>query len=398
MRTQFRRLFLAKTFACLVIFSALVASAEATAPRKIALVIGNSAYSHAGALQNPLNDAVDMSSSLQRLGFEVIEALDVDKASMEQKIRAFTNALKGNSIALFFFAGHGLQYNGENFLLPVDAKIDGASSLYFEAIPLSVIQSAMEFSGSINIIFLDACRNNLATNRLAAELGTRGTRVERGLARVETGVGTLISFSTQPGNVALDGEGRNSPYAAALLKHMTSAEDLSSMLINVRNDVLAATAGQQVPWEHSALRARVFFGSDAKESAPPAAEAETSEEETAALAREDAITAPEGSDVLNSRWAVTWSGGPFCNLRTGKYPITVKNGNIEGKRVKGGKVSASGKFYFLRATKYDAAKTLRCTGRITGAAGNGNCAVINGNCTGTIRIERLSSEVIAESD
>jgi hypothetical protein len=119
----------------------------------------------------------------------------------------------------------------------------------------------MERQTETNILFLDACRDNPLARNLARSMGTRSVEVARGLARVEAGVGTLISFSTQPGNVALDGDGRNSPYTGALVKHLTAAkEDLSAILIDVRNDVMQETRNKQVPWEHVALRARFYFG------------------------------------------------------------------------------------------------------------------------------------------
>jgi uncharacterized caspase-like protein len=117
----------------------------------------------------------------------------------------------------------------------------------------------MERDVKTNIIFLDACRDNPLARNLARALGTRSAELARGLAPVESGIGTLISFSTQPGSVALDGEGRNSPFAAALTKHIGEDDSITDMLINVRNDVVAATNQQQVPWEHSALRAKFFF-------------------------------------------------------------------------------------------------------------------------------------------
>jgi hypothetical protein len=126
----------------------------------------------------------------------------------------------------------------------------------------------MERESKTNVLFLDACRDNPLARNLARSLGTRSSSIGRGLAAVESGAGTLISFSTQPGNVAQDGKGRNSPFAGALLKQvLVPGEDLSTMLIKVRNDVMVSTSNRQVPWEHSALRARFYF------SAPPAAAA-----------------------------------------------------------------------------------------------------------------------------
>jgi hypothetical protein len=201
-----------------------------------------------------------MAAALKQLRFDVVEGYDLDKAAMDQTIRNFAEARAGAHVGLFFYAGHGLQVNGQNYLVPVDAKLASALALDFEMVRLDVVQRTMEQEATTNIIVLDACRDNPLARNLARALGTRSASIGRGLAAMESGEGTLISFSTQPGNVALDGTGRNSPFASALLKHIAApGEDLPTILINVRNDVMAATGRRQVPWEHSALTAKVYF-------------------------------------------------------------------------------------------------------------------------------------------
>jgi uncharacterized caspase-like protein len=230
------------------------------AQQRVALVIGNSAYRNAPVLANPKNDAVDLAATLTQMGFKVLEGRDLDKAAMDHMIRDFAESLSGAQMALFFYAGHGMQVDGQNYLVPVDAKLGSAAALDFEMVRLDLVQRSMEREVATNILLLDACRDNPLTRNLARALGTRSASVGKGLAAMESGEGTLISFSTQPGNVALDGAGRNSPYAGALLKHITKAgEDLPTILIDVRNDVMAATDRRQVPWEHSALTAKVYF-------------------------------------------------------------------------------------------------------------------------------------------
>jgi uncharacterized caspase-like protein len=237
---------------------ALVTGAQAE--KRLALVIGNSAYQHTSELKNPRNDAVDMAAALKGLKFEVVEGFDLDKRTMEITVRKFAQALKNADVALFFYAGHGLQVNGQNYLVPIDARLEDATGLDFEMIRLDLVHRAMERETKANLIFLDACRDNPLSRNLARAMGTRSGDIGHGLAPVESGVGTLISFSTQPGNVALDGEGRNSPFASALAKRIrTEGEDLSSILISVRNDVMEATRNRQIPWEHSALRSKFFF-------------------------------------------------------------------------------------------------------------------------------------------
>jgi uncharacterized caspase-like protein len=233
----------------------------ASAQKRVALVIGNSAYLHAGALTNPKNDATDMAAALKKHGFQVIEGIDLDKAAFDRKVRDFANALDGATVGLFFYAGHGLAVEGQNYLVPVDAQLSTAVALEFEMVRVDTVHRVMERQAKTNVLFLDACRDNPLSRNLARSMGTRSTEIGKGLAPIESGVGTLISFSTQPGNVALDGSGRNSPFAGALIKQLsTSQDDLSAILIAVRNDVMQATNQKQVPWEHSALTGRFYFG------------------------------------------------------------------------------------------------------------------------------------------
>ena len=240
------------------------------AEKRVALVIGNSSYRHAPELKNPRNDAADVAAALERLGFKLVRGLDLDKTGMERTIRDFAGALSGADVGVLFYAGHGLQVAGTNYLVPVDAQLTTAAALDFEMVRLDLVQRTMEREASANVLFLDACRDNPLTRNLARAMGTRSGAIGRGLAAAESGVGTLISFSTQPGNVALDGDGRNSPFAGALVKALTSpGEDLSYMLIGVRNDVMAATGNRQVPWEHSALRARFYFAPPQAAAAAP---------------------------------------------------------------------------------------------------------------------------------
>ncbi len=228
--------------------------------KRVALAIGNSEYKHTPRLENPKNDATDMAAVLKKLGFAVIEGRELDKAAMDRTIRDFAEALGGAQAGLFFYAGHGLQVGGQNYLVPVDAKLTTASAIDFEMVRLDLVHRTMERETSTNILIMDACRDNPLARNLARALGTRSSQIGRGFASVEAGEGTLISYSTQPGNVALDGKGRNSPYATALLKHIaTPGDDLPTILINVRNDVMQETARRQVPWEHSAMTAKFYF-------------------------------------------------------------------------------------------------------------------------------------------
>jgi hypothetical protein len=232
----------------------------ASAERRIALVIGNSAYKQVPTLDNPVNDATDLAAQLGRLGFDVLRGTDLDYAGMRDIVRRFGEKLTTADVALMFYAGHGLQVAGKNYLVPVDARITTQADVDFATIDLDLVLRAMEADKRTNIVFLDACRDNPFAQKLAANMGTRSASVGRGLAQANAGVGTLIAYSTQPGNVALDGQGRNSPFTSALLKTIeTPGLSLGDAMIAVRNDVLQATNGQQVPWDHSSLTGQFYF-------------------------------------------------------------------------------------------------------------------------------------------
>jgi polyhydroxyalkanoate synthesis regulator phasin len=246
---------------------AFVWIAPAAAAKRVALVIGNSAYTHAPPLPNPVNDANNIAEQLRGLDFAVSLGIDATKAETDIVLREFADALEGADIAIFFYAGHGLQVAGQNYLVPIDAKLAKERDLEFEAVRLDFILKQMELGreDKTNIVFLDACRDNPLSRSLARNMGTRSTSVGKGLAQVAGGVGTFIAYSTQPGNVALDGTGTNSPFTAALLKRMTEpGKNLTSVMIDVRKDVIAATNGQQVPWDHSSLTGDFYFDPNAK--------------------------------------------------------------------------------------------------------------------------------------
>ena len=224
----------------------------------MALVIGNSAYENVPRLTNPSNDASDVAAKLKALGFEVVEGIDLGKRDMEKRIRTFAAALSGADVGLFYYAGHGLQVDQRNFLAPIDAQLKSESDLDFEAVQLDLVLKNMVRNASTSIVFLDACRDNpLAAN--LAQVG-RSLDVGRGLARVEAAASMMIVYATEPGKVALDGTGRNSPFTGALLRHIdTEGASISDVMIAVRNDVLSETSGKQRPFESASLTGQFFF-------------------------------------------------------------------------------------------------------------------------------------------
>ena len=177
----------------LVVVLATIMPAKA-APNRVALVIGNGAYQHAPELANPPNDANAIATSLEGLGFTVFREVDLSRVNMERLIRDFAKTLKGADTGLFFYAGHGLQVNGKNYLVPVDAKLNDEIDLEFEAIDLNKVLRIMERSTKTNMVFLDACRDNPLARNLARSMGTRSSAIGRGLARVEAGVGTMVAY------------------------------------------------------------------------------------------------------------------------------------------------------------------------------------------------------------
>jgi hypothetical protein len=227
------------------------ASSSQTTRSVKALVIGNSNYGVA-ALPNPVNDAQAIAKRLTDFGFSVDLVLDGNR---KQLISALTKYQKDSSkyeVNMLFYAGHGIQMGGINYIIPTDMSLaPGGGNVEFDAIPVnSIVEKYMQ--ANTKLVFLDACRDNpLSRSLIVASRGSGGA--SRGLAPIDVGGGTLISFSTKDGNVALDGDGKNSPYTEALLAHINERVDISLMLRKVRKTVMAKTNGKQVPWDYGSL-------------------------------------------------------------------------------------------------------------------------------------------------
>jgi tetratricopeptide (TPR) repeat protein len=229
---------------------------------RVALVIGNGAYRHASVLPNPANDARDMAVALRELGFREVEGYDLDGTAMRAKIAEFGDSLPNAAVTLFFYAGHGVQVAGKNYLIPVDAKLERPSSLGVETVEIGTVLADMESEKRTNLVFLDACRDNPLTRSLARSFGggSRSASVGQGLAQLNAGIGTLIAFATSPETVALDGGGRNSPFTTALLRHIRTPDlEIRTLLTRVRADVVRTTQEKQVPWDHSSLLGEFYF-------------------------------------------------------------------------------------------------------------------------------------------
>ena len=254
------RIFISSVVLVFVFACAAVAQVSGqTASKRVAFVVGNSAYQGAlPPLENPVNDAEDVAASLEGLGFEVIVATDLTLRAFRASLLDFATAIEGADTSLFFYAGHGVQVNEENHLIPVDARIARGRNLTDETITVNRIVGLMNQFTDTSIVLLDACRDNPLTSDIP--IGEQQDGFGRGLARVRADGGSYIAFATAPGNVAYDGEGRNSPFTTALLKHISTPNiDIRLMMADVRRDVFESTQQRQLPWENNSLIGRFFF-------------------------------------------------------------------------------------------------------------------------------------------
>jgi formylglycine-generating enzyme required for sulfatase activity len=246
-----------KRFIVLAALMITLAAFPALAAKRVALVIGNSAYQHTAKLSNPQNDASLMAKTLRRLGFDVLARTNLTQIGMKIAITEFGERLEKagkDAVGLFYYAGHGIQSNGNNYLIPVDAKLGKKSHLEIYGVNANWVLAQMEEAKNpLNLMVLDACRNN--------PFGRSWQRgINQGLARMDAPRGTMIAYATRPGKVAADGTGANSPYTRALAKAMVKPGlTLSDVFIETRNTVMASTGGNQVPWEEGGLTSRFYL-------------------------------------------------------------------------------------------------------------------------------------------
>jgi hypothetical protein len=258
-RAFWRRLSLGATAVAIGLFG--LSGPARAAEQRVALVIGNSTYQHAPSLANPRNDASDVGQKLKRLDFQLFGGQDMDRAAMLSALTAFGRAAEKADVALVFYAGHGLQINGQNYLVPVDANVGYEAEADIALVPFNVVMQQLNRGSAVNIAILDACRDNPFAKDLSRTMGTRALgALGRGLSRAPSVSGSFIAYATQPDNVALDGSGRNSPFTSALLKFIERPGlSISDLMIEVRKDVITATNGKQVPWDSSSLTGRFSF-------------------------------------------------------------------------------------------------------------------------------------------
>ena len=238
----------------LVALLPLAVPLPALAAGRVALVVGNGAYTHAGRLPNPANDASDVAAALRRLGFKVTIARDAGRTALNEALRAFTRRSASADVALVFYAGHAMEMDGVNYLLPVDARVERDTDVRYETVTLDDVLASTSGAG-LRVVILDACRNNPLARSMQRTVSTRS--VSNGslgdLNEDLLGDETLVAYSAAAGTTAADGEGRNSPYTAALLAHLEEPVDIGLMFRRVRAQVLSATNRRQRPHEYGSL-------------------------------------------------------------------------------------------------------------------------------------------------
>jgi uncharacterized caspase-like protein len=235
----------------------------ALAERRIALVIGNSDYRDTSiSLANPRNDAEDMAAALRALAFDVVMVTNASKRAVDGAVQQFARLGSDADSVLFYYAGHAMQYQGRNYLMPVDATLVDEISLRYNLVSFDDIRAAMSRTRGIKVMILDACRNNPLAERFERSLvgANRGGMGTRGLARVDTTAGTVVSYATAADNVAIDGTGRNSPYTAALLRRLQEPGlEIEMMFRRVAADVNAETEGRQRPETYVSLLGEYYL-------------------------------------------------------------------------------------------------------------------------------------------
>lgn len=248
---------LASALLAIVLCTGLVSEASA---KRVALIVGNSTYKSVSKLPNPVNDARAMAETLSRLGFETVDLkLDQDFTTFRRTLRSFARKAAGADLGLVFFAGHGIEIGGQNYLIPTDAELADSADVDFEAIPLSMVMGALDRVKKLKLVVLDACRDNPFASRMTTTGATRS--IGRGLARVSPrGQNSLVAYAAREGTIARDGDGKHSPYVTALLAHIeTPGLEIGFLFRKVRDAVVDKTGGQQEPFVYGSLSGEAIY-------------------------------------------------------------------------------------------------------------------------------------------
>ena len=253
---------------CLTFFVSLCIG-PASADTRVALVIGNGAYVSTAQLPNPSHDAEDVAASLRRSGFEVIQGVDLRQADMQDLTIRFARAASRADVAVFYYSGHAMQYNGVNYLMPVDATLTDEADLK-RFVRVDDIVNDLQQAKNLRILVLDSCRDNPLADMLKRS-ATRAASVGRGLSKVEAPRGTIVSFSTQSGQVAADGTGRNSPYTTAFLKHIEEPHEIGDVFRDISSDVYDASGKTQLPELSLSIIGKFYLNGPVSVTIAPAA-------------------------------------------------------------------------------------------------------------------------------
>jgi len=243
--------------------------APASADTRVALVIGNGAYVSTAQLPNPGHDAEDVAGSLRRSGFEVLQGIDLRQADMQDLTIRFARAAATADVALFYYSGHAMQYNGVNYLMPVDAVLTDEADLK-RFVRVDDIVNDLQQAKNLRILVLDSCRDNPLAENLKRS-ATRTASIGRGLSKVEAPRGTIVSFSTQSGQVAADGTGRNSPYTTAFLKHIEEPQEIGDVFRDISSDVYDASGKTQLPELSLSIIGKFYLNGPVSVTVAPAA-------------------------------------------------------------------------------------------------------------------------------
>jgi len=255
--------------AAIAMAASLVFCGPAQTAKSVALVIGNSDYRNVPMLPNPLNDAGEIGNALERLGFSVTRVKDAGYDRMRRAFLEFGRAARDAEMAVVFYAGHGIEVGGENWLIPIDAELKSDTDVDHEAFGLRGIMLMVESASKLGLVILDACRNNPFAAKMRLAVRTRA--VARGLAKVEPNGNVLVAYSAKDGTTAADGDGPHSPFTTALLRHIeTPGLEINFLFRNVRDDVIRATNGEQQPFVYGSLsREAIYLRPAAPAASPP---------------------------------------------------------------------------------------------------------------------------------
>jgi uncharacterized caspase-like protein len=253
----------------LALLACWLSLAPSSADTRVALVIGNGAYVATAQLPNPSHDAEDVAASLRRSGFEVLQGIDLRQADMQDLTIRFARAASRADVAMFYYSGHAMQYNGVNYLMPVDAVLADEADLK-RFVRVDDIINDLQQAKNLRILVLDSCRDNPLAETLKRS-ATRAASVGRGLSKVEAPRGTIVSFSTQSGQVAADGSGRNSPYTTAFLKHIEEPQEIGDVFRDISSDVYDSSGKTQLPELSLSIIGKFYLNGPVSVTVAPAA-------------------------------------------------------------------------------------------------------------------------------